>query len=154
MRFEVAGDAKPARRFNHPFAADTFGNLHGNGVDRTRCRLAQGHAAVILAVVIARFPVGDLDGAIHILVVGGDALFQRGEEHDRLEGRTGLAARLRCAVERTVKVVAAADHRTHGTIGRQRHQSGLIHVLLLRFAIHQAVDGAFGPPCRRLSMVV
>ena len=46
-------------------------------------------------------------------------------EHDRLEGRAGLALRLRGEVELALAEVGAADHRLHRTVARvDRDESG------------------------------
>ena len=124
-------DAHPARELRDPLGAGLDAHLGVDRVVRGRRRLRErDHAGVGVAVVLDRELLGRAGDVEHLLARrpqrgGGDALLHRLGEHERLEGRAGLALALGGEVERRGVVVVAADHRPDlAGLVLDRHQRG------------------------------
>ena len=136
------------------FGADLVQDADGNHVLRFHQALAHGHRTVVLAVVVLRFPrlatrLARIERDGRVVDDGGwrQAPFQRSGIDEGLEGRTGLAPRLRDVVELVAVVIEAADHGADGAVGGAGRDEGRLYFRHLRqdpgvAFQHDADDGA------------
>jgi len=117
-------DAKPMRKLDHMVRADLHHQLGSNGVQRVGKRMGYGHRAAVFLVIVLRRPVADPDRCVVAGRIGANAGLERCRIHEGLEGRTGLALRLDCAVELALGIVFAADQRARELAWAWLHRNG------------------------------
>ena len=117
VRRKLRADPEPVRGLDDRPRADDVRELRVDRVVRVHHRRRQVDAAQVAALVVRDRPDAiagvDLDRLRRDVRLRGDALAERGREHDRLEGRPGLPLRLRGEVELAAVEVRAAEHRLH-----------------------------------------
>ena len=118
-------NAEIARRADHVRHAHLLDQASGGDVAGNRERLTQRNIATIAFLGILRRPVADRHRLVLDHRIGRHPLAHRRQIDEQLEGRSGLAKRLRRAVEGAVLIGFAADHRDHGAVGLHRHQRDL-----------------------------
>ena len=117
--------AEIACRLDHRLAPHLAIKAHGSDIAGLREGFAQQQAFGIAAqrvfgAIAALHDLGVVDAVVRI-----PAVLKRGEIDEQLEGRSGLALRLRGPVEGRFGVIGAPDHRHHFAIGPHRHQRHL-----------------------------
>ena len=141
---QIGFDAHPVGELDDRFGARLHGKLRGDRIQRARQRFGECDRAVILALVVFRRPVADLDRRVVAHAVGPSALLERGHEDEGLEGRARLPARLGGAVELAVGIVIATHHRPHRSARVDGDERPLADGQLPALLVDQAADGLLG----------
>ena len=126
--------------------AGALGDAHGNRVDRLRQCPRQAHLPLIAPAVVVRPPVADADGGVVEHVARPETGFEAREIDEGLERRAGLPLGFGRAVELTFRVIAAADHRAHRAVGRQRNQRALAYPVASAIARQDGANRGHPPP--------
>ncbi len=146
---ELRCDAEPVGGAHHGGRPEFQREPHRHRVERLRQRLGQRHRPEILVSVIFRPPVLQLDRPVVANGVGREAVLQRGEVDERLEGRAWLAFRRHRAVELVLDIAAAAHQRPHRAVRRHRHQRALLDAEFLALLGDLLDHRLFGDPLQR-----
>src|SRR5262249_26538974 len=106
--------------------------------------LSERHRAREAATVVSGTPIADTDGRVDHDRSWLETMHERGGIDVGLERGTGLAQRVRGAIELALAVVAPADHGAHRTVSVHQHGGALTRAILAAILPQRVFDRLFG----------